>query len=113
MSWSYDPTLTTDRDQVRFQIGDTDTADQLLSDEELDALLLLETSVDLAAARAADRLAIEFIRKADEVVDDLGQRVKYGNRAALFQKLATAARSRVSVTATVPVSTYARNQGVW
>jgi len=39
MSWSYDESLTSNRDKVRLKIGDVDTNDQLLSNETLDALL--------------------------------------------------------------------------
>jgi len=39
MSWSFDDSLTTDRDKVRLKIGDTDTNDQILSNETIDALL--------------------------------------------------------------------------
>lgn len=116
MSWSYDPTapgFPTDTDQVRLLIGDTNASDPLLSNEEIAAMLVIEGSVDLAAARAAETLATVFVRQADEVTDDLGQRVKYGNRAAVFRQLALSIRTQVSVTATVPISTYAKNQGVW
>jgi len=39
MSWSFNESLTTDRDKVRLRIGDTDTNDQILSNETIDALL--------------------------------------------------------------------------
>ena len=39
MSWSFNDELPTDRDKVRLKIGDTNTDDQLLSNETIDALL--------------------------------------------------------------------------
>ena len=39
MTWTYSTALTADRDKVRIRIGDTNTNDQLLSDEEIAALL--------------------------------------------------------------------------
>jgi hypothetical protein len=113
MSWSYDTSLAADRDQVRFYSGDTDSAaDITLSDEELDAVLASEDSVALAAARAADTLAILFGRKAEELTDDLGQRIKYGDRAGMFRAVATRLRGTAALTA-LPMSTYASNRAVW
>lgn len=39
MTWTYSTALTLDRDKVRIRVGDTNTNDQLLSDEEIAALL--------------------------------------------------------------------------
>lgn len=47
----------TDRDTVRLLIADTDSANQLLTDGQLDQLLLLEGAVKLAAAQALDIIA--------------------------------------------------------
>ena len=47
MSWSYNESLTTDRDKIRLRIGDVDTYEQLLSNETIDALLTVHNS-DLA-----------------------------------------------------------------
>tara|TARA_R110000824_G_C14951674_1_gene650997 strand:- start:129 stop:578 length:450 start_codon:yes stop_codon:yes gene_type:complete len=56
MSWSYNESLPTDRDKVRLKVGDVDTADQLLSNETLDALLTENSSdivlTSIAAVRA-------------------------------------------------------------
>jgi hypothetical protein len=113
MAWSYDTSLATDRDQVRFSIGDTDSAAEItLSDEEIYAVLAIEESVDAAAAQAADTLALLFGRKAEELTDDLGQRIKYGDRAGMFRTLASRLRGRAAVTA-LPISSYASNRAVW
>lgn len=39
MTWTYNIALATDRDRVRFRIGDTNTDKQLLADEEIAAQL--------------------------------------------------------------------------
>jgi len=39
MAWSYSDSLSTDRDKIRLNIGDTDTNDQILPNETIDALL--------------------------------------------------------------------------
>lgn len=56
MSATYDPTLPTDRDWVRFLIGDTDTSAAEISDEEINALLADSAYPNryLAAAAAGD-----------------------------------------------------------
>ena len=39
MSWEYQGPSASDKDEVRFLIGDTDVEDQLLSDEEIQYLV--------------------------------------------------------------------------
>jgi len=39
MAWSFDESLSTNRDKVRLKIGDTNTNDQILANETIDALL--------------------------------------------------------------------------
>jgi hypothetical protein len=39
MAWSYSDSLSTNRDRVRLTIGDTNTNDQILPNETIDALL--------------------------------------------------------------------------
>jgi hypothetical protein len=74
VTWTYSPTsITTDLAKVRLQIGDTDTDDQLLSDEEINYVLGRYAGVDRAsyecakillaqpeAARAFDRTGTGF-----------------------------------------------------
>ena len=110
MAWSYDPTLAGDADRVRLLLGDTNSADPLLSDEEIAAMLTLEGSVQAATAHAADALALIFARKANSVTDDIGQRVSYGDRAGTFRQLA--ARMRATVQG-ASVSVNVSNQAVW
>jgi hypothetical protein len=51
-------------------------------------------------------------RRADEISDDIGQRVKYGDRAGRYRTLAASLRSSaVSVSASSSVAV--ANQAVW
>ena len=50
MAATYDPTLATDRDRVRFNLADTDTTNAIFQDEEITALLTAEGSVEGATA---------------------------------------------------------------
>src|SRR6266508_3786304 len=70
MSWTYTPgnVGTVDRDWIRLQVGDTDTSDQLLSNEELDGILTREARRDLAAVRAAEEIAAKFSRFGSQEV---------------------------------------------
>lgn len=72
MSFSYsgDP-ASSELDQVRFLLKDTDPADYLLEDEELNWLITEETDPYSAAAAACNVLATKYARKADMAVGDL------------------------------------------
>jgi hypothetical protein len=64
MSFTYNPTLPTDKDKVRLKIRDTDTANpvrQLWQDEEITAVLAFDTvggDLNLAAAELLEALAV-------------------------------------------------------
>ena len=90
MSWSYsgDPGAS-DLDEVRFLIGDTDTDDQQLSDEEINYLLTSTGSVQAAALEAARSLWAKYSRMVDQKTGDID--IKYSQRkdayAALIRQL--------------------------
>ncbi|MBW2084440.1 MAG: hypothetical protein JRI54_00190 [Deltaproteobacteria bacterium] len=98
MTWSYDSSLSTDKDKVRFHIGDTDETDQLLQDEEITYLLTETTNVLLAASRAAKAITAKFSRQADKAVGDL--RISLSQKAKTYMALATDLEKR-AVTASV------------
>lgn len=93
MSWTYDPSMASDRDQVRFRLGDTVEADALLHDEEIDVLLGNGGSVLSVTADCAESLAMRFGRMAQSMTDDIGQSVNYGDRAQRFRLLADRLRA--------------------
>lgn len=86
MVWTYsgDPS-STDRDKVRFMIGDTDSQDPLLSDEEIMYLLDTKQSVQKAAQEACRAIIAKFAR---EVSYSLGpEKVEASDRLAHYKEL--------------------------
>lgn len=86
MAFTYD--VSTDRGKVRLLIGDTDTNDQLLQDNEIDFFLTqANDNVYLAAAYAAEAIAATFSRKADTDVESVS--IKYSQRSEQYRKLSS------------------------
>ena len=90
-------------DKVRLAIGDTDTDDAILSDEEINGLIedrsVLDTSggtafvnVPAAAADAAEAIAAKYARNFDFAED--GQRFSVSQRVGHYQALARELRNR-------------------
>ena len=100
MSWSYSDSLSTDRDKLRFKIGDVDTNDQLLSNELLDALLTERGDPVLAAIAAVEGILAKFAREIDRAALGLGgsrsQKTQF-YRDLLKELRAQAARSSTSI----------------
>lgn len=87
MTWTFggDPS-TSPRDAVRLYVGDTDPADQLVTDETIAwALGLAGQNAVIAAARIARMIAMTFARGIDSTVGDV--KVVFSNRAKLFAAL--------------------------
>ena len=100
MSWSYSDALSTDRDLLRFRIGDTDTNEQLLSNELLDALLVTRASPTLAAIDAVQGILAQFARDIDRSALGMGgarsQKTQF-YRDLLKELRAEAARGDTSI----------------
>ena len=63
MSWSYDPTaIEKGLNFIRLMVGDTDTSDQQISDEEINAILAIEVDKWRAAAVVADGISAKYAR---------------------------------------------------
>lgn len=101
MTWTYDETLPTDRDRLRFLVGDIESAEPLLTDEAADVLLgSLEdgpTKLEAAAASACRAIAARFARRVDFGQGDLS--VSASQRAARYAALAAEFQSRVDAAA--------------
>lgn len=96
MTWTYsgDPS-SSDRDEVRFLVGDTDSGSPLVTDEEI-AYVLTDTSSPLqAAARVAESIAARYSRDADRRVGNLS--LQSSQRAKAFLELASRLRRRASM----------------
>ena len=94
MAWTYsgDP-ATNARDAIRFLIGDTDTNDQLINDEEIAWINNQLTGSDTAltalynaAYRGCVTIASKFSRLADQSVGDL--KVSMSQKAKAYREQA-------------------------
>ena len=115
MTFTYSSTsLATDLAKVRREIGDVNSADALLTDEEIQYALDTEGSVVLAAARAAEMIAATFARDFDWEAD--GTRVQKQARAAHYTTMAALLRRRalggIAVVQTRHDDGWQRNRGV-
>ena len=100
MTWSYsgDPS-NSNTDAVRFLIGDTDSADQQMSDEEIGWLVSEAGSTYAAAVLACDGLAAKYARQTDKSAGEMS--VKSSQRVEHYTKLAKRLRQR-AVTRAIP-----------
>lgn len=77
---------TSDLYQVRFKIGDTDSSDALLQDEEINYLLAEYVSVKKASIQCCLNLAAKFARQVDYKLGP--HSVSASKRATHFRQLA-------------------------
>lgn len=85
MTFTFNEDLSTDKDLVRFQLGDTDSEDQLISDEMIAALLTKEGSVNGAAISACRYLIAKFSREVDSSIESIS--VSASQKVAQFKNL--------------------------
>ena len=109
MTWTYsgDPSANA-RDSIRFLIGDTDTNDQLLSDEEIawvnseaSGSATATTAVYDAAMRCCMSIASKLAREADKSIGDLS--VSMSQRAKAYRDQAKELKALATREGTVPV----------
>ena len=67
MTWTYSDTdlATSEKDQIRLMVGDTDQNAQLLQDEEIEFAVSVERNYWAAAARCAEMIGFLFARRVD------------------------------------------------
>lgn len=93
MTWTYDGSaINTDMERVRVLVGDTDTNDQLLQDEEIDFSLTKFSDVNLAAGHAARMIAAKLSRRVDRSIGKL--RVGGSKAAQMYMELAESLESQ-------------------
>jgi len=91
MTWSYDTCLYASKDVVRLYIGDTNSSSQLFSNEEIEALLTVNSNdVFETAAQLADSLSGKYARSQSLAID--GFKIDYSDRASFYSNLATRLR---------------------
>jgi alpha-D-ribose 1-methylphosphonate 5-triphosphate synthase subunit PhnI len=86
MATTFNDTLATAKDRVRFRIGDTGPAFDL-TDETIQALLA-ENSEPLTVAKAARAVAAKLSRSADVLDRDGDIRVEYKSRLSALENVA-------------------------
>lgn len=74
--WVYNADFTTDRDKIRFLIGDTDPADPFLLDAEIAFFASAASSVHVAAAKACRAIAAKLSRQVDYSIGDLSEKLR-------------------------------------
>ena len=101
MTWTYsgDP-ASSDRDEVRFLVGDTDTNDQLVTDEEIAYAVANEGNNYLAAAEICRAIAAKFAKLVDKSVGDL--RIAYNQRQQAYKDLMKMLTTRGNRSAATP-----------
>lgn len=109
MTWTYSNNPAgSDRDKVRFLIGDTDTTNQLVTDEEINWMLSEANNAPyMAAANLCASLATKFAAKSDysRSVGDLSISTQYGAAADRYAKLG-ATLSAQAAAANPPLPTF-------
>ncbi len=97
--------ITSTRDKLRLELGDTDTNNELFQDDELDYFLSLEADNILAAClRACHAAARKFARAYDFETD--GQNFKRSQMQKAYADLAAALEQQgITVTGTAGVQT--------
>jgi len=103
MAFSFDPGLSTLRDQIRLRLADTDAASAVFDDLSIDAMLSMY-SYDEACAQLAESAGAEFSRMAS-VVDNGPLRYEYQERATFFAGLAKSIRSIAQPAPGAPIYT--------
>ncbi len=83
-----------DFDKIRTWVGDTNEADPLLTDNELEYALAEGGTIKGAAALAAEWISAKFARQADKSVGDLS--ISYSQRAQQYAALAVRLRGRTA-----------------
>lgn len=96
MTFTYTDPTASSKDEVRFLIGDTNSAGHLIEDEEIGYLYAkwfsLYGTVEYVAAMAAESLAAKFARESNYSAD--GVSVSLANLAQQFRDLAASLRER-------------------
>lgn len=86
-SWTYggDPT-SSPRDQIRFLVGDTDSTDQLITDQEISYMLSMHPNAYEAASHVCLAIAAKMARCMDKSVGSLSR--SYSQKYEHYKELA-------------------------
>ena len=89
------PEASSDKDAVRFLIGDTDSCDQQLQDNEIEYALTQGGNVNAAALICCESLIAKYTRMVDETVGAVSFRLS--TRAEQYKQLADTLRRKQSI----------------
>lgn len=96
MSWTYSGNpSSSDKDAVRFLIGDTDETFPLVQDEEIQFALGTEANVYAAAAKCCEALAARFSREADRRMGSVS--VQSSQKASAYKEMARDLRKKAGL----------------
>lgn len=95
MSWTYTSPGASSKDKVRFLVGDTDTTEQLVTDEEINDTLADHPNPNRCAAEICLNIAAKFARKADTT--NAGLSVSGSQRAIAYERLAAKLRRKAAL----------------
>lgn len=90
MAWTYDSSLPTDKDKVRALIGDTDTNDQLVTNEAITLALTKYDNVEDAAAYCCILIAAKYSRQASKTIGATS--IQHQQKASAYRDLAEVLR---------------------
>lgn len=122
MTFTFDPSLLTQRDWVRADLGDTDAATALLSDEQIAAVLAAESGNRHAAKLCLAAQCEAFIVREPVKLDAAGAVYDYSQRLQSLAPLAAAWRTLEAARAALDATTepahqtgsvHVRARGVW
>jgi hypothetical protein len=102
VAFTYDSSLPTARDRIRFAVWDTDTANQLRSDETIDAMIA-EFGETAATAKIARSLANQFAQMPSSVTIPNGPSVTWGERVRAWLALAQAIEADTGGVSSAPL----------
>jgi len=103
MSWTYSGNPgSSSLDEVRFAIGDTDSTDPLLSDEEINFLLARYTSPPHASFYACKRISALFARLADKQQGDSA--IKSSQKSKRYAEMAGELKEDFALSDIIPYS---------
>ncbi len=103
LAGTFDERLTTDRDRVRFAIGDTDDPTWLFADATIDAVLASEGSVQAAVLYLARGLIARFAQQP-VVITAQGETQDYRDRLTTWQRIVDTAEAAIAAALEQPVT---------
>jgi hypothetical protein len=104
MSWNYsgDPSTST-KDAVRYYVGDTDTNEQLVQDEEINFVLNNEGGRVLQAAHfVAQTIMAKLAKKVDVTDKSSGMAIRRSLKFQQYKELVASLRKKIAIHLSTP-----------